>query len=356
MVSGGYDGRVILWDTSDMSQTKEFEFGSLIRAVDIKDGDMVVGLRNGCIITCNVESGDKKTVMESHSDGEVWGLQVDGDCVWTSGDDNKVMKWSPEGHCCEKQVKVTDRKERQRRGRGASTLSDYPQSQQSRAVATNDEWIAIAGNDGKVSIRAKSDPDTECKLITDAAEWIECMAFSPDNTMFCVGSHDNLLRIYNVDGGSFSYKGKLVGHSSFIVAFDWSCDSSYIRSNCGAHEILYFKTENCERDNNGRSNTTSVEWATATVHFTWSNEAIFPSGTDGTHVNGVNQSPDGNTLLVGNDYGLVQLFRNPCRNPSQCRSYRGHSEHVVRVAYSGDGSRAFSVGGYDQTLMIWKKC
>lgn len=358
MVTGGYDGQVILWDLSDMSQKQTWQFDCLVRAVDISDdgSTAVIGLRNGTIYHMDCSSGDKKTIMQSHSEGEAWGLAVDGDKLWSSGDDNKVMCWNPAGHCLEKQYKVTDRKERQRKGRGASTLSDLPQSQCSRAVAVNDEWLAVAGNDGKVSIRAKSDPDTEVKLITDANEWIECMAFSPDNTMFGVGSHDNLVYIYNVDGGSFSLKGKLRGHSSFIVAFDWCQESKYIRSNCGAHEILYFTVEDCKQDTNGRSNTTGVQWATASVHFTWSNEAIFPSGTDGTHVNGVAQSPDGNTLLVGNDYGLVQLFRNPARNPANCRSFRGHSEHVVRVHYNCDGSYAYSIGGYDQTLMIWKKC
>lgn len=223
-------------------------------------------------------------------------------------------------------------------------------------MCCNDEWLIIAGNDGKVSVRAKSDPDTECKLISDSLEWIECMSFSPDNSKLCVGSHDNNCYIYNVDGGAFSLQGKFTKHSSFIVAFDWSCDGSYIRSNCGAHEILYWNPNNCQQDTSGRSNTTGTEWATATVHFTWSNEAIFPSGTDGTHVNGVARSPDGNTLLVGNDYGLVQLFRDPCRHGAKPRSYRGHSEHVVRVAYNCDGSYAYSVGGYDQTFMIWKKC
>lgn len=187
-----------------------------------EDGStMAVGLRDGTILHVDVKSGDKKEVMKSHSEGEVWGLQVDGDSVWTSGDDNKVLKWSPSGHCCEKQVKGTDRKERQKRGRGASTLSDLPHSQCFRAVTCNDEWLCIAGNDGKVSVRAKADPDTETKLISDSLEWIECMAFSPDNSKFCVGSHDNKLYVYDVAGG-FSLLGKLTGHSSFIVAFDWS--------------------------------------------------------------------------------------------------------------------------------------
>lgn len=301
-------------------------------------------------------TGDKMAIMESHSDGEAWGLMVDGDKLWSSGDDNKVMCWNPAGHCLEKQIEVTQRVGKQNKGRGASTLSSYPQSQCSRAVCANDEWICIAGNDGRVSIRAKGDPNSECKLLEDCDEWIECMSFSPDNSMLAVGSHDNRVYVYCVDGGSFSKKGELKGHSSAIVAFDWCQESKYIRSNCAAHEILYFTLEDCKQDTNGRSNTTGTEWATASVHFTWSNEAIFPSGTDGTHVNGVARSPDGNNLLVGNDYGLVQLFRDPARNGAAPRSYRGHSEHVVRVLFNGDGSYAYSIGGYDQTVMIWKKC
>lgn len=183
--------------------------------------------------------------MESHSDGEAWGLMVDGDKLWSSGDDNKVMCWNPAGHCLEKQIEVTQRVGKQNKGRGASTLSSYPQSQCSRAVCANDEWICIAGNDGRVSIRAKGDPSSECKLLEDCDEWIECMSFSPDNTMLAVGSHDNRVYVYNVDGGSFSKKGELKGHSSAIVAFDWCQESKYIRSNCAAHEILYFTVEDC---------------------------------------------------------------------------------------------------------------
>lgn len=78
-------------------------------------------------------------------------------------------------------------------------------------------------------------------------------------------------------------------------------------------------------------------------------------GTDATHINGVNESPDGNNLITGDDYGLVNLFRNPARDGSKPRCYRGHAEHVVRVAFNSDGSYAYSIGGFDQTLMIWKK-
>jgi len=48
------------------------------------------------------------------------------------------------------------------------------------------------------------------------------MAFSPDQTMFAVGSHDNYLYIYNTADGGFTLKGKHCKHSSYIMALDWS--------------------------------------------------------------------------------------------------------------------------------------
>lgn len=53
--------------------------------------------------------------------------------------------------------------------------------------------------------------------------------------MLAVGSHDNNIYIYSVDGDNYSLKGKLSAHNSFITNFDWSCDGKFIQSNCGAY-------------------------------------------------------------------------------------------------------------------------
>ena len=127
--------------------------------------------------------------------------------------------------------------------------------------------------------------------MADSSEWIEVMAFSPDQKLLAVGSHDNAIYIYET--GGWTLKGKCTGHSSFIMALDWAKDGSYIRSNCGAYELLFWTTEDCKQDPNGRSNTTGVEWATTTVKFAWNVEGIYPKGTDGSHINGVAGSCDG---------------------------------------------------------------
>ena len=99
----------------------------------------------------------------------------------------------------------------------------------------------------------------------------------------------------------------------------------------------------------------STEWATNSAKFGWSVDGIFPSGTDGTHINHVAFSNDRTLIATADDYGLVNLFRNPCRVGHKPVSLRGHSEHVVRVAFNSDGSYLFSVGDSDaveKTLKI----
>ena len=171
------------------------------------------------------------------------------------------------------------------------------------------------------------------------------MRYSPCGKYLAIGSHDNNIYIYE----GTSLHATLKGHSSFIVALDWSQDSDYIRSNCGAHELLFWNITDgkCGQDKNGKSNTVPTIWATKTVLFGWHVDGIFPSGTDGNHINGVGGSADGSLIVTADNFGLVNIFRDPVRNGGKPRSYRGHSEHTVRAYFSPNDEYIFSVGGYD---------
>jgi len=87
------------------------------------------------------------------------------------------------------------------------------------------------------------------------------MVFSPDSNFLAIGSHDNT--IYLVDTKTYKNTNttKLSGHSSFITALDWSLDSKYLRSVCGAYELLFFNIGTKKRDPSGASNTIETVWA-----------------------------------------------------------------------------------------------
>ena len=351
LYSGAKDGKVNVIDLGSMAVTRSIEFGSAIRAVDALGDKVIAGQRDGTITIS--EGGNNRDIMKSHHEGEVWGLDQTADgTVITSADDNKVMMWDPVNRCSTKIVGVSDKRRKARRG-GASSLSDLPDSQCSRAVAVNDQYLAVAANDGSVTVRSLSDPGTVISEMTDSSEWIEVMAFSPDNNYLAAGSHDNNIYIYRTS--DWGLEGVCKAHNSYIMAFDWCTHSKYIRSNCGAYELLFFTIPDCQQDKNGRSNTVPVEWATKTCKFQWETDGIYPKGTDGTHINSVAGSADRQLMATGDDYGLVNLFRDPVRAGGLPRSLRGHSEHVVRVKFSRDDQNLFSIGGYDQTLMQWKR-
>ena len=93
--TGGRDGTVCVIDGGSMEVTKRLTFGTLPRAIDVHNGKLVVGLRTGQIIECDLESEEMTPLMSSHNDGEVWGLAMDDAHVYTSGDDNQVIMWDP---------------------------------------------------------------------------------------------------------------------------------------------------------------------------------------------------------------------------------------------------------------------
>lgn len=172
--------------------------------------------------------------------------------------------------------------------------------------------------------------------------------------MLAVGSHDNGVYIYDVNNG-YKLLVKFNKHNSYVQSVDWTKDGNYVRSVCGAYEKLYYNIKTKEFDSAGISNTKDMEWATSTAKLGWNVEGIFPSGEDGTHINNVDFSADGKLVATADDFGLLNVYRNPVMSlKHKARSYCGHSEHVVRCVFSKDKQRIFTIGGYDKAVVQWK--
>jgi len=76
LFAGGKCGTVTIFSLPDMAVTNTCKFDSMIRAIDHQGGNLLVGTRNGSIYHCAGE--DKKEIMASHHEGEVWGLSNNG--------------------------------------------------------------------------------------------------------------------------------------------------------------------------------------------------------------------------------------------------------------------------------------
>ena len=94
-------------------------------------------MRDGTILTMNLGTQDKKTIMQGHSDGEVWGLAMgDDSTVFTSGDDNKIFCWNIDSRVAKSKGVISNTDRKAPKG-GASSLTDLADSKCARAIAFN---------------------------------------------------------------------------------------------------------------------------------------------------------------------------------------------------------------------------
>merc|ERR1719199_1187919 len=150
LYTGGRDGQVNVFTTPGLEAGKSYTIGGQVRAVDCMDGMLLCGTKDGtlCVMSADGTGSDKKEIMHSHNNGEVWGLfQASDNIIMTTGDDNKTMAWDTNKRCMIKCHQITDSKENPR---GASSQSSLPAAQQGRAVCTFNGSVVVACNDGCV--------------------------------------------------------------------------------------------------------------------------------------------------------------------------------------------------------------
>lgn len=302
IISGGKDKKIAIIEAKggNFKLEKFIDLSSSFpRSVDLFNGNLLVGLRNGTIVefqnALTAENATEKALMQSHFEGEVWGIDLieDGKKIITSGDDNQWKEFNYENHTCLRSGKLSDHKPKNAakvKQVTASSMSIYPPNQQTRAIAYSKKHghVAVCNNMGKVSIRDYNDFDKKICSLKEAQEWCEVMRYSPCENFFATGSHDNIVYVYSVsDAGEYTLYKSFAKHNSFVTAFDWSQDSSYIRSQCGAYEKLYFNIVDKSHDSAGLTNTKDKEWATTTLKLGWDVQGIHPNSEDGSHVNGV---------------------------------------------------------------------
>jgi len=169
-------------------------------------------------------------------------------------------------------------------------------------------------------------------------DWISDLKFSPDNKNLAIGCHDSAIYIYSVP--DFKKKAGLRKHSSFITHIDWSDDSNFLHSNCGAFELLYWDIIGLKNIPNGATQFRNQNWANWTCSLGWPVEGIYGTSTDGTEVCCVDRShikhPGGyNLVAVGDDFGKVRVLRYPSRNKgSEAVVGGGHTSSVTGVSWS----------------------
>ena len=101
--------------------------------------------------------------------------------------------------------------------------------------------------DGMVRIYSRTAPFAKLAEAHESKQWVSDVKFSPDGRTLAVGAHDSCIQLYNaaVSGegadvkATLSIRCKFAKHNSFISHFDFSSDSRFMQSTCGAYELLF---------------------------------------------------------------------------------------------------------------------
>lgn len=352
VISGGRDGIVIIWDRT-LTELKRFDIKTLpsspragptvlpcgVQSVCVRENQILVATNGASLIVFSsddeiVNESDTNSVITGHFSGETWGLArhpSKAEFV-TCGDDKTVRRWDS----AHQRVVTTVMLESKARA---------------VAYAPDAAHIAVGLFSGRVEI-FDSDLSEKVKGISVCREWIQDLKYSPDMKHLAVSSHDNHIYIY--DRKTYMRTAIMKGHSSYITHIDFSANSKYLQTNCGAYELLFWDVRNGKQITSA-SSLRDQDWETWTCTLGWPVQGIWPPEADGTDVNSVDRSPNKSLLATADDFGKVKLFRYPACQQKGCeyRTSNGHSSHVTNVRFLHDGQTIISTGGNDRCIFHW---
>jgi len=396
LVTGGGDGRLLVWD---LVGTKGFS--GPVRGIALDDpgaasppgvrsldahpvtGDLAVGT-SGCDVIEVVRSrGDEPVSLVDGSVGDISGV------CWLPKRPTRFATASADGmvqiFCAAKRQLVA------KVGLGLpATCVDF---------SPDGLTMAVGCIDGTLRVLDATDLRKTLVSVRHAAEAVHDLRYSPDGTRLAVACHDNFVYLYDAER-NHARLAKCRGHSSYVTMLDWSADSQVLMTSSGAYEMLPF-----DRDTGRvtRDSQRDTSWATWTSCLGFPVMGLWRLGEsdafDGTDINSVCRSHRrlprrqkvaasggaeydataaavsasgeadaaaaaaradplavaGEIVVTANDDGMVRLFNYPCVvENAPCREYRGHASHVAAVRISPDNLRVVSVGGRDRASFQWR--
>ncbi|XP_060573407.1 echinoderm microtubule-associated protein-like 6 [Ruditapes philippinarum] len=341
--TGSKDGTIKLWDsdfkpitTVNLVTAKDGYKGLCVRSVCWRGEKVLIGTQDSEIFEVGAHDRDKpRCLVQGHAEGELWALAIHPrKPVFATGSDDQTLRlWSMNSF---------------------EILSKTTLEQKIRSCAFDNDGgqLAVGMMDGSFIV-LKSRDLSEVIHIKDRKEVIHELKYSPCGKYLAVGSNDNFVDIYSVEQ-RYKRVGTCSGSSSFITHLDWSEDSKYIQTNSGAAERLVFKMPAGKQATN-KDELGAIHWSSFTGVLGQEVNGIWEKYTDTNDVNAADAYFEGETVVTGDDFGLVKLFKFPClKKGAKFRKYVGHSAHVTNVRFSNDKQRVISTGGGDHAIFQWK--
>ena len=393
MLSGGADGRVLVWDVSSGA------LGSVLRSVtlDAPPGERVPALRSlDCMPGSDVFVAGTSScdIWEVDQDPEVLIYGHSADLYGVAFHPDRSLAHVFATACDSSRVFIWDA--RNRRRLAAVECASNARSAAFATTANGGGELAVGLVDGSVEVfdvrevlslvavktkkRASEEasdkeqreeeegddhgdvaavgagrlrpPDRVC-CVRKAKSAVDVLAYSPDGLTLAAGTHDCHVELFACAGGLLGHLATCKGHSATISALDWSADGTLIQCTSNAYELLYFNGQT-GAPVTAAAGLSGRRWASWTCPLGFPVMGIWPDGADGTDVNSVCATSDRKLLAAADDFGAVRLMNYPCVvDEAPSRIYYGHSSHVMGTRFSCDDKWLVSTGGHDRAVFIW---
>jgi WD40 repeat protein len=405
VITGGNDGLLKTWTINDicteMKQTfctdkpitfydNDFEFLPRAMAYDKNTSTVIVGSKTCQIMSWNLKSGKSQILIDGHDD-QVWGLTT---CN-KEGYDHYYITGGYDGV-----LKMWDCKAREIIDTYEFEVDGDLKKQIVQCIWSNDGMLVAAGSeDGHVYLFTWFDnKDQELVLVAEyevpvkkgrEPEGVSYMRFNEDDSVLAVAHMDSNLYLFTIVGGGMSPRSprghlrkrsdsryldqkaleagptyklepwKPATHRAAPTHIQWNANATMLKVLTRDYEVAHWRLDHASRSLKFYPHIPDpddVKWAGDPLIAGWDVEGCYQAEWDGTDLNDVTLSEDGQFLAAGDDFGVVRLFKYPAvsNKPDAHRIYRGHSSFVVGVEFCRNNEYLITCGGNDMAIFQWR--
>ncbi|MBS0203492.1 MAG: hypothetical protein JSS49_11375 [Planctomycetes bacterium] len=421
LVSAGWDATVRVWDVSKPESIGELKGhkrgittvsqsadGKRVVSANIREFKLWDGEKKEQLADLGGENNGAKLVAMSPDGAWLVSIMRDGAAnLWDV--EKKELKTALDKNAMPVETAEVSDPDEDGEKPATPPMSDAPELDVIHALAysRDGKWLAIAREDGRISIRHAVDGKVQHELMA-FGDVASSVAFSPDSQLLAAGSFDKVAKVWKVDSGE--QIAELVGHSNWVFGVAFSIDGKTLASasydktvklwdiaesklietlsghTAGVRAVAF--TRDGKYLVSGGSDRTAIVWdlqthkevatlkghagsireiacspdggtvATASEDSTvklwktadWTERAV-AKGTEGVMFWCVTFSPQGRTLAAGAFDGSVKLF-----DPSDGKersTLRGPTDAVTAVAFAPDAHEIVA-GSIDKSIRRWQ--
>lgn len=182
LITGGYDGKIIVWNVADKKPQQTIEKKGWIRRVALSpDGKQFAAAgEDGSVMLFETEGGKEKKTFKAH-EAAVYDVAFspDGSVLATCSTDKLAKLWDLSAETPAEKAKLE--------GHGDAVWA---------VVWAKDGSLATAGADRKIKLWNAE--GKEQATLEGHKDWISDLAFSPDGALLASCSHDRTARLWDV--------------------------------------------------------------------------------------------------------------------------------------------------------------